>query len=110
MYICVINNSGETVFHKNMECSRDNLELVTNTFGKDIVVGVECIFTWYWVADFCAERGIDFALGHAYYMKSIHGGKTKSAEMLRIMHYHPQQKNFPDLQIYFFFQFCNQFF
>ena len=78
MYICVINNSGETVFHKNMECSRDNLELVTNTFGKDIVVGVECIFTWYWVADFCAERGIDFALGHAYYMKSIHGGKTKS--------------------------------
>ena len=41
-------------------------------------VGVECIFTWYWVADFCAERGIDFALGHAYYMKSIHGGKTKS--------------------------------
>ena len=78
MYICVINNSGETVFHKNMECSRDNLELVTNTFGKDIVVGVECIFTWYWVADFCAERGIDFALGYAYYMKSIHGGKTKS--------------------------------
>ena len=34
MYICVINNIGETVFHKNMECSRDNLELVTNTFGK----------------------------------------------------------------------------
>lgn len=33
-----------------------------------------------------------------------------SVEMLRIMHYHPQQKNFPDLQIYFFFQFCNQFF
>ena len=61
-----------------MECSRDNLELVTNTFGKDIVVGVECIFTWYWVADFCAENGIEFALGHAYYMKSIHGGKTKS--------------------------------
>ncbi|MBE6354858.1 hypothetical protein [Treponema sp.] len=61
MYICVINNIRETVFHKNMECSRDNLELVTNTFGKDIVVGVECIFTWYWVADFCAERGIDFA-------------------------------------------------
>ncbi len=35
MYVCVINNIGETVFHKNMECSRDNLELVTNTFGKD---------------------------------------------------------------------------
>ena len=66
------------LFHKNMECSTDNLELVTNTFGKDIVIGVECIFTWYWIADFCDERGIDFALRHAYYMKSIHGGKTKS--------------------------------
>lgn len=78
MYICVINRDGEKVFHKNMECSTDNLEVVTNTFGKDIVIGVECIFTWYWIADFCEERGIDFALGHAYYMKSIHGGKTKS--------------------------------
>ena len=83
MYICVINNSGETVFHRNMEYSRDNLELVTNTFGKDIVVGVECIFTWYWVADFCAERGIDFALGHAYYMKSIHGGKKKAIKSIQ---------------------------
>ena len=24
--------------------------------------------------------------------------------------FHPQQKNFPNLQIYFFFHFCNQFF
>ena len=62
MYVCVINNLGETVFHKNMICSTENLELVTNTFGKDIVIGVECIFTWYWIADFCAENGIDFAL------------------------------------------------
>ena len=42
MYICVVNNRGETVFHKNM-----NLEIVTKTFGTDIVIGVECIFTWY---------------------------------------------------------------
>ncbi|MDD7014493.1 MAG: IS110 family transposase, partial [Spirochaetales bacterium] len=56
MYVCVINNLGETVFHKNMICSTENLELVTNTFGKDIVIGVECIFTWYWIADFCAEN------------------------------------------------------
>ena len=39
---------------------------------------MHCIFTWYWVADFCAEQEIDFALGHASYMKSIHGEKTKS--------------------------------
>ena len=74
-----------------MACTVENLETVANTFGNDIVVGVECIFTWYWIADFCAERDIDFALGHALYMAAIYKGKTKSdridsekiADMLR---------------------------
>ena len=30
------------------------------------------------IADLCLEKGIDFALGHALYMKAIHGGKTKN--------------------------------
>jgi hypothetical protein len=29
---------------------------------------VECMFSWYWVADFCAEHDIEFVLGHALYM------------------------------------------
>ena len=65
MYICIINRNEQTVFHKNMDYSTDNLELVTNTFGNDIEIEVECIFSWYWIADFCTERGIYFALGHA---------------------------------------------
>ena len=36
------------------------------------------MFSWYWVADFCAEHGIPFVLGHALYMKAIHGGKAKN--------------------------------
>ena len=78
MYVCVINNLGEKIFHKNMACTVDNLEVIMNTFGNDIVIGVECIFTWYWIADYCAERNIDFALGHALYMAAIYKGKTKS--------------------------------
>jgi transposase len=42
------------------------------------VVGVECIFTWYWLADLCAREGIAFVLGHALYLKAIHGGKAKN--------------------------------
>jgi transposase len=42
------------------------------------VVAVECIFTWYWLADLCAREGIAFVLGHALYMKAIHGGKAKN--------------------------------
>jgi len=42
------------------------------------VVAAECIFTWYWLADLCAAEGIAFVLGHALYMKAIHGGKAKN--------------------------------
>jgi transposase len=36
------------------------------------------MFTWYWLADLCQQEGIAFALGHALYMKAIHGGKAKN--------------------------------
>ena len=36
------------------------------------------MFAWYWVADLCQAEGIPFVLGHALYMKAIHGGKTKN--------------------------------
>jgi transposase len=41
-------------------------------------VAVECLFTWYWLADLCAQEGIAFVLGHALYMKAIHGGTAKN--------------------------------
>lgn len=41
-------------------------------------MAVECIFTWYWIADLCREHDIPFVLGHALYMKAIHGGKAKN--------------------------------
>jgi len=36
------------------------------------------MFSWYWVADLCREKGIAFILGHALYMRAIHGGKAKN--------------------------------
>jgi len=36
------------------------------------------MFTWYWLADLCEREGIAFVLGHALYMKAIHGGKAKN--------------------------------
>ena len=47
-------------------------------YREDLVVAVECIFTWYWLADLCAEERIAFVLGHALYMRAIHGGKAKN--------------------------------
>jgi transposase len=36
------------------------------------------MFVWYWLADVCAKEKIPFVLGHALYMKAIHGGKSKN--------------------------------
>jgi transposase len=36
------------------------------------------MFAWYWLADLCQEQQIPFVLGHALYMKAIHGGKAKN--------------------------------
>src|SRR5207247_10339236 len=47
-------------------------------FRQDMAIAVECIFTWYWLADLCAREKIPFVLGHALYMKAIHGGKAKN--------------------------------
>ena len=51
---------------------------VISPYREDIAVAVECIFTWYWLADLCTRENIGFVLGHALYMKAIHGSKTKN--------------------------------
>jgi hypothetical protein len=51
-------------------------------FRSDVVIAVECLFAWYGVADWCAREGIPFVLGHALYMKAIHGGKAKDDDTL----------------------------
>src|SRR5262249_5133125 len=47
-------------------------------YRDGLVVACECLFCWYWLADLCRQVKIDFVLGHALYMKAIHGGKAKN--------------------------------
>jgi len=47
-------------------------------FREDLVVSAECMFAWYWLADLCEDENIPFILGHALYMRAIHGGKSKN--------------------------------
>lgn len=78
MYVCILDSNGQKVYHKNIRCKPESFLQAIEPFRMDIVVGVECIFCWYWLADLCEEEGIDFVLGHALYMKAIHGVKTKN--------------------------------
>jgi len=78
MYVCIINQDGQTVFHRNMKAEPNTFLRAIKPFRDDLVVSAECMFTWYWVADLCEQESIPFILGHALYMKAIHGGKSKN--------------------------------
>ena len=78
MYVCILNQDGEIMLHRNMKTSPETLLRNIAPYRADIVIAVECMFTWYWLADLCAQEGIPFMLEHALYMKAIHGGKAKN--------------------------------
>ena len=78
MYLCILDGTGEIVLHRNIKTDRDVFLKTIEPFTEDLVVAVECMFTWYWIADLCTQEGIPFVLGHALYMKAIHGGKAKN--------------------------------
>ena len=79
MHICLVDQAGAVLVHSNIAARPDHFLNALGPYRKqDIVVAAECMFAWYWLADLCAQQGITFVLGHALYMKAIHGGKTKT--------------------------------
>jgi transposase len=78
MYVCLLDQAGTKLVHKNLPTTPEAFLRVIAPYREDVVVAVECIFTWYWLSDLCAREGIAFVLGHALYMKAIHGGKAKN--------------------------------
>ena len=102
MYACVMNEKGEILFHRNMRTDFDQFKKKMKPFLPDLAVGVESTYMYYWLADACREENIPFYLGHAYYMKTIHGGKTKTdrldcrkiADLMRT-NYYPLAYDYP---------------
>jgi len=81
MYLCILDSDGQILLHRNCKANPEAFRAAVAPFRDDLVVAVECIFSWYWLADLCAEEGIHFVLGHALYMKAIHGGKAKNDKL-----------------------------
>jgi transposase len=78
MYVCILSHDGEILLHRNMKAAPEPFLKAVAPYRDGLVVAVECVFTWYWLADLCADEGILFVLGHALYMKAIPGGKAKN--------------------------------
>lgn len=78
MYVCIIDQEGAVKIHENIKTDPQIFLELVSPYLDDLAVGVECVFCWYWLADLCDAHRIVFVLGHALYMKAIHGGKTKN--------------------------------
>ena len=78
LHLCVLDQQGAVVCDKNLPARPEPLLDALAPFRDDVVLAAECMFAWYWVADRCATEKIPFVLGHALYMKLIHGAKAKN--------------------------------
>jgi transposase len=74
----VLDAQGETVLAKTIPANPKAFLQAVAPFREGLAVACECMFAWYWLADLCLEEKIPFVLGHALYMKAIHGGKAKT--------------------------------
>jgi transposase len=78
MYVCVLDQEGNALVSQNIASAPDPFLQLIIPYREDLAVAAECMFTWYWLADVCSREGIVFVLGHALYMRAIHGGKAKN--------------------------------
>ena len=78
LYVCVVSAEGEILVHRKIPAYPEPFLKLVEPYREDLVVAVECMFAWYWIADVCAGETIPFVLGHALYMKAIHGAKAKN--------------------------------
>jgi hypothetical protein len=81
MYVCILDQRGEFLVHRNMKTSPEACLNAIAPYRQGIVVAVECMFTWSWLAALCADHGIPFVLGHALSMQAIHGGKAQNDQI-----------------------------
>src|SRR5262249_51032409 len=81
MYLCILDQAGQVVFDKNLPATGQAFLHAIAPFRDGLVVAVECLFCWYWLADLCKTEQIAFVLGHALYMRAIHGGKSKNDQI-----------------------------
>src|SRR5262245_6445242 len=71
MYVCILSQAGEILVPRNMQAAPEPFLKAVAPYRDRLVVAVECIFPWYWLAELCPHEGMPFVLGHALYMQAI---------------------------------------
>jgi transposase len=78
LHLCVLDAKGQLVKDANIPATPEAFLQAIAPYRPDLVVGCECMFAWYWLADCCEREKVRLVVGHAYYMRLIHGAKAKN--------------------------------
>ena len=78
LFLCVLDSAGTVRLSRNLPAKPTPFLDAVAPFRPDLVVGCECMHSWYWLADTCRDQAIPFALGHAFGIKAVHTSKSKS--------------------------------
>ena len=73
LYIHVLDDKGVTRLEQDVPASPSAVLDTLRPFRDGLVVGCECMFAWYWLADLCERESIPFVLWHALALKLILG-------------------------------------
>ncbi len=76
MYVCILSSEGKTVIERNIPTRPERFLKLIAPYRQGLVIGVECMFSWYWLADLCAQEdigGVD-ANGHIMVAVSTKAG------------------------------------
>ena len=76
MYVCMVSGDGDILLHRNMKAAPEPCLQAVAPYRDGLVVAVECLFPWSWLADRCAAQGMPFVLGHALSLTAMPGGQA----------------------------------
>jgi transposase len=76
MYVWIMNHDGEILVHRNRPAGQTRVSRPLPPSGAIWSCALNGSSTGSWLANLCGRAGLPFVLGHALYMKAIHGGKA----------------------------------
>ena len=47
MFLCILDEQGSVVLHRNIPTDPESLRRTLQPFREGLVIGVECMFSWY---------------------------------------------------------------
>src|SRR5262249_47418475 len=79
--VCISRHGGARRAPRHMPAAPAPFLTAVTPYREGLVVAVECLCTWSWLAEPRAAQAIPFGLGHALSMQALHGSQANNAKI-----------------------------